>query len=481
MTKAQILIKDVWEDLNLVNPVTIGQRLDERLDEAVINIKGSKLEYIQPTTRVILITDVDTEQQKEHYFIVANDKSVELPIGSKKYNHELSLIEATKLLEGIQCQTLTFTNSNGMSYGKDNIKAVFTASATYSAGGISGAFPKTKKTSNDILEAHSLELTLPSHNEVYSKETVSSSAEPNLWLAWKYFNETKEQYKTYTLIVKKLNNDTVKEIDGGGDDSHTLTLTEYGQYKVIYTWYCKDTTSTEGAVVTITYDYEIVISKYYAPLQKWNCKEVIERTLRLAEPLFGSQKPRFKLDNEWAEKLEGVLAPEFSMTSANLREQLKQVGGFAHAEPRLKDFETITFDKYGDNEEITIDKPYISQGFGGSINDYAVQIDTYAENLVNASSEIAIVEPFAGGYRSLRTEEVNVRVNEENGVIQTTFPIYAVKEVKVKNGDAFEKCKQVITEEAEQGWKLAQVVVPFDEKTYKYEPCCYQIIFEREV
>ena len=53
--------------------------------------------------------------------------------------------------------------------------------------------------------------------------------------------------------------------------------------------------------------------------------------------------------------------------------------------------------------------------------------------------------------------------------------------LKVKNGDAFEKCKQVITEEAEQGWKLAQVVVPFDEKTYKYEPHCYQIIFEREV
>lgn len=53
--------------------------------------------------------------------------------------------------------------------------------------------------------------------------------------------------------------------------------------------------------------------------------------------------------------------------------------------------------------------------------------------------------------------------------------------LKVKKGDTFEKCKQIIIEEAEQGWRLKQVVVPFDEKTYKYEPYCYQIIFEREL
>ena len=52
--------------------------------------------------------------------------------------------------------------------------------------------------------------------------------------------------------------------------------------------------------------------------------------------------------------------------------------------------------------------------------------------------------------------------------------------LKVKKGDAFEECKQVIMAEAEQGWQLKQVVVPFDEKTYQYEPYCYQIILERE-
>ena len=53
--------------------------------------------------------------------------------------------------------------------------------------------------------------------------------------------------------------------------------------------------------------------------------------------------------------------------------------------------------------------------------------------------------------------------------------------LKVKTGDTFDKCKQVIIEEAEQGWKLVQVITPFNEKTGVYSPYCYQIIFEREV
>ena len=36
--------------------------------------------------------------------------------------------------------------------------------------------------------------------------------------------------------------------------------------------------------------------------------------------------------------------------------------------------------------------------------------------------------------------------------------------LKVKVGDSFEECKQVIMAEAEQGWRLKQVVTPFNEK-----------------
>lgn len=53
--------------------------------------------------------------------------------------------------------------------------------------------------------------------------------------------------------------------------------------------------------------------------------------------------------------------------------------------------------------------------------------------------------------------------------------------MKIKTGDSFEECKQVIIAEAEQGWRLKQVVTPFDEKTGLFVSYCYQIIFEREV
>ena len=53
--------------------------------------------------------------------------------------------------------------------------------------------------------------------------------------------------------------------------------------------------------------------------------------------------------------------------------------------------------------------------------------------------------------------------------------------MKDKIGDTFEECKQVIMAEAEQGWRLKQIVTPFNEKTGLFVSYCYQIIFEREI
>lgn len=50
---------------------------------------------------------------------------------------------------------------------------------------------------------------------------------------------------------------------------------------------------------------------------------------------------------------------------------------------------------------------------------------------------------------------------------------------KVKPGDTFEECKKVILQEAENGWRLKQVVAPFHEKMGVYGIVGYQIIFEK--
>lgn len=59
---------------------------------------------------------------------------------------------------------------------------------------------------------------------------------------------------------------------------------------------------------------------------------------------------------------------------------------------------------------------------------------------------------------------------QQRGIVRTT-----------ETGSAFEACKEVILREAENGWRLKQVVVPFRENQGVYGAYCYQVIFEREV
>lgn len=76
--------------------------------------------------------------------------------------------------------------------------------------------------------------------------------------------------------------------------------------------------------------------------------------------------------------------------------------------------------------------------------------------------------------RKTRNEEILVKKYEYKFVEVT------VKSgLKTKGGDAFDECKKIILQEAENGWRLNQVVAPFNEKMGMYAATGYQIIFER--
>lgn len=190
----------------------------------------------------------------------------------------------------------------------------------------------------------------------------------------------------------------------------------------------------------------VIQNKY--PLKKWTVTDVVNRCLELAEPLKVGQNPRFTFDGasytngivntytvgSQAEKYDKVLAPEFAMTKQTLREQLKQVGGFIHGEPRLKNG-VIRFDEYGKGKisNISLKKP-ISTQLRQDINEYCTELDSQADNLVNRLdwAQGVIIEPFNGGYQSVRNETITTRIEEGNGIIATQRPIYEIKEVKCK-------------------------------------------------
>ncbi|MGL5714652.1 MAG: DUF4177 domain-containing protein [Paraclostridium sp.] len=62
-----------------------------------------------------------------------------------------------------------------------------------------------------------------------------------------------------------------------------------------------------------------------------------------------------------------------------------------------------------------------------------------------------------------------------------TFFGFVLGRPKVKKGDHFEKCKNIINEESKNGWRLKQIVVPPVDNNGMYSPYCYQIIFEKEI
>lgn len=105
-------------------PIKWNQMLDERLDEAVISVHSTDVELFPIGAEVnISVTDDAGKKQLDLDFVVAADESKEIPVGSGKYDHDLTLIEPTKILEGIVSEALTFTNALGRYYTVNPVKA----------------------------------------------------------------------------------------------------------------------------------------------------------------------------------------------------------------------------------------------------------------------------------------------------------------------------------------------------------------------
>ena len=190
-----------------------------------------------------------------------------------------------------------------------------------------------------------------------------------------------------------------------------------------------------------TVAFYITVVQNYEPLPRWNIASVIDRVLDLAEPHVTDAEPRFKLDPAQRAMFEKIESPEFAFTNKTLKEILDQIGGFIHGIPRLIKnsagvFNTVHFDMLGDTEQAELADPkypYVTEIHAHNIESYATDIDSTAENFVNTLDvgEGSVTEPYAGGWRSVRSEQEYVRITESNMVIETTLPIYSVQKLEV--------------------------------------------------
>lgn len=342
----------VWEDYTrkAVFPLKKAEFLDERLDEVQLTLKHIKREYFNPLTLVKIAfnnspeakylngdlvknrsenKDVDVWfnpgtnriiERLEQTFIVSSDNGIENPIGSGLYNHEIRMIESTKIMEGFIGDSITFTNVLGSVYGSkgqtplkvyaysgENLEDTYENihSLIYSPVSQKDVLPAMLDFVNDIKNA----LNLPN---------MALKKTPTQYVKVTRIADNKEVYKQEYVFDD--NDDMLSKTYRDGDLKLTINRGNY-----------YDTPRKEFTIPEIPLDkidtgiYEIeyyfldewdnlyykavgtfALVKNHYPLKKFTAIDVVNRIFDTIEPLrshhFGSTsagdnapKPRFRL------------------------------------------------------------------------------------------------------------------------------------------------------------------------------------------
>lgn len=474
----------------LTVPIKWAELLDEQLDEAEVMLKGVPKVYTHPTTRrtvnlketfapfticrltvnnnpnclltpelneivsanvnnnystVEFIANTSRKETRVFWFFVANDRSVEKPVGSGRYNHDIYLIELTKIAERYIGDTLTFTNGLGNKY---NDKTYAKCDYVYERN-LTGVGEPTISTGSffssvirNYNETQST-ITFPTAEELEQQEVLPTGVSfPNLAQG--------SSTKTFSGVKNTFTGEWVTLTN------NTITLNE-GSYIAHYHYLATFSTTSGIAIQELTLEYTFVVVKNRLPLKKWTVTDVINRLFDLVEPLrcLGGNAlefPRFRLagvnydangarshtyeSGSTAERLEKIISPEFAFTNETLRESLQQVGGYIHGEPRIINYDTesnrfeVDFDFYGGNEYSNISKQaYVTEQASHNVNQYCTTLDSTTENLTNTLdwAQGVITEPYVGGARTVRTETTTARLAEDNSTfIPTVKGIQAI-------------------------------------------------------
>lgn len=453
MNKFKVTINAIDYTSHTIYPLKWGELLDERLDEAYFTLKFiDKAEPFQPLDKVSISINDGT---KIINYYVANDKVDNNPVGSNLYTHTLYVIEETKFLEAFICNTLTFRNALLNRFG-ENYDAVVTVDKDSAA-----AFDRAQQ--NNTLNYY--KNPLPTDELLVLKSIVEAAAP-----ICAYYNEQHTSMTEDAQVVAESDNpgarfpkskieitysdgrttQTIEDINAA-ESIKLSSVTTIKYYVLIGSEFQRPTPTSPAIphiVISGIFSYTLNGVENRLPLKKWTITDVVNRCLELAEPLREGENPRFNFDGvsykngeiqkytigSQAEKYDKIIAPEFSMTKNTLREQLKQIGGFIHAEPRLSG-RMVHFVSYGGNTKSGIsEKQFISQSKTHNIDEYCTELDSTANNLINRLNyaQGVVFETSRTTSRTLRTERINVRIEEnDSAVIQTLLPIADLQKLEV--------------------------------------------------
>lgn len=406
--------------------------LDERLDEAYLYLEQSETSSFEPTTEIAILVQDENNNAITYRYVIASDRSQEQPNGSGKYKHEIHLIERTKLLEGIYCSSLTFTNSKGNTY---------TLNAKKQSPEL--IVPDEEKPWQSVVPNAFYDAVFKFNNPIPTNSDFSTPTPQTVAnTIIEYLNGLSTTNDAELLTSDGLIGDetfTSVYVNGTSQNgtNATVLFTPQASNEIVYTLVIRNV----SGILYYKLRYLIAGVQNQYPLKPWTITECVVRCLQLAEPIIQvdleqDPAPRYTFNAEQAQKYANVYAPEFTMTQCTLREQLKVIGSYIHAEPRLGGVSNgvyyenmIFFDEYGQGSKASIeDKPYIYKAFSHDINEYCTHIETSASNLVNALdyAQGVVTEPNINNNRTLRTESINVILSEGNSFASTDNAIYDI-------------------------------------------------------
>ena len=405
---------------HLIFPIKFSELLDEQLDEASVTLLYTEQTIIKPLTsvRIEFWNDEDENAKQNKHFLVASDSAEENPIGSGKYKHTLYLIEQTKYLEGFICRSHGYVNKTGRAYSEG---ATY---INYQYCKPSSPIPHSPKT-NMIKSIITRGAKLPTIRELFPSVSEGDYQEG--------VNRISLQPNGFVFTTADGTKDTAIEYV---DSNDSILIIPSGIPQMIYEIVYQISTNVSSQL----FSYKVIFVYDVSPPQPWNAYTVLERALYMAETLREDEEPRFTIDQSIRAKLEAIETPEFQFTQSTLREVLQGIGNYLHAEPRLLSGGVITFDFYGSNEENEVPLlPYAKNVLTQNIEQYAVGLDSTTENLVSSINyaQGVIVEPFSGGYKTVRTESLYTRITDDNMLIATDYPIYDVIKLEYYNNGSY--------------------------------------------
>lgn len=418
-------------------PIKYDERLDEELDSCTLSLHKSSKKVFKPCTPCeITINDGTNTLVKR--FVVAEDRFAQSPMGSGLYRHDLTLIEPTKLLENYQVETLTSTNANPKTYTANAKEPTvdYTEQSEYGKLKFKGFTTPTDKQTYDF-KIREL-LNFPIHN--YAPVLA-------------YDGELLDETRIYHNGV-----DTGFRVQFGWRDENVSIPLSYGVNIIrVYIEYRTLSTSPIRRTADMTF-YIDRVDNHYTRKPKTNIY-IINRVLDLVEPLMVNNTttgelvharrfnfPTANYTEEQMQKLNSI-APEYSFTRQNLREILRTIGNFIHAEPYLafnsttNDFTDIGYKFYGENEFATYTA---NNGVVKKLNEYNIEaetgsisieqsltsVDSYVDNLVNRINwqENTTAQPYENGMQTLRSENSYLRLEQDNNAsFPSSRPIQQIK------------------------------------------------------